>query len=60
MNEKRICGRRAEPATVAVARALRRELTNQERVLWQALRGNALDGLHFRRKRIIRGHIVDF
>jgi very-short-patch-repair endonuclease len=47
-------------ATVAIARALRREMSRQERVLWKALRGNALDGLHFRRQHIICGYIVDF
>lgn len=47
-------------ATVALARALRQEMTPQQRLLWQALRGNALDGLHFRRQQIIRGYIVDF
>jgi len=60
MDQKNIYGRRTGTANVAVAGALRRELTNQEHVLWQALRGNAMDGLHFRRKQIIRGHIVDF
>jgi very-short-patch-repair endonuclease len=43
-----------------MARALRREMSRQERALWQALRGNALDGLHFRRQHIVRGYIVDF
>jgi very-short-patch-repair endonuclease len=60
MDQIRIYGARTQTANVARAGAPRRELTNQERVLWQALRGNALDGLHFRRRQIIRGHVVDF
>jgi very-short-patch-repair endonuclease len=48
------------PPTVAMARALRREMSRQERTLWRALRGNALDGFHFRRQHIIGGYIVDF
>ena len=53
-------GERSRVATVAMARALRREMSRQERILWRALRGNALDGFHFRRQHIIGGHIVDF
>jgi very-short-patch-repair endonuclease len=42
------------------ARGLRREMTEAERALWQALRGNRLAGLHFRRQQVIDGFIVDF
>jgi very-short-patch-repair endonuclease len=43
-----------------LARKFRREMTSQERILWQALRGNQLDGLHFRRQQVIAGFVVDF
>jgi len=42
------------------ARQMRRKMTPQERILWQALRGNQLDGLHFRRQQVIAGYIADF
>jgi len=35
-------------------------MTPAERTLWQAPRGNALGGLHFRRQQIVAGFIVDF
>ena len=60
MPSKIVRGRRTDSAAINLARALRREMTYQERVLWHALRRNALDGLHFRRQQIIRGYIVDF
>jgi very-short-patch-repair endonuclease len=34
-----------------VAKHLRRAMTPAEKVLWNQLRGNQLDGLHFRRSR---------
>ena len=35
-------------------------MTPAERILWKALRRNAVDGFHFRRQQVIGGHIVDF
>ena len=35
-------------------------MTPAEKLLWQNLRGNRLNGLHFRRQQIISGFIVDF
>lgn len=35
-------------------------MTPEERILWQQLRANRLDGWHFRRQQIIDGFIVDF
>ena len=43
-----------------VARQLRREMTPAERLLWQALRANRLDGFHFRRQHPIGPFILDF
>lgn len=35
-------------------------MTKAEKVLWQALRANRLNGWHFRRQQIISGYIADF
>lgn len=43
-----------------LARQLRRTMTPAERALWQHLRRNQLQGLHFRRQQIIDGFIADF
>ena len=42
------------------AKELRHGMTKAEDVLWQCLRRNQLDGLHFRRQQIIDGFIADF
>ncbi|MBL8090895.1 MAG: DUF559 domain-containing protein [Anaerolineales bacterium] len=41
------------------AKALRREMTPTEKILWNEIRANKL-GVHFRRQQIIAGFIVDF
>jgi very-short-patch-repair endonuclease len=45
---------------LSFAKRLRREMTPAERVLWKALRRNAVDGFHFRRQQAIEGYVVDF
>jgi very-short-patch-repair endonuclease len=42
------------------ARKFRREMTSQGRTLWEALRRNQLEGLHFRRQQVIGGFVADF
>ena len=42
------------------ARELRKNMTPAERVLWQELRHNRLNGLQFRRQQIINPYIVDY
>jgi very-short-patch-repair endonuclease len=42
------------------ARELRRDMTPAERILWEKLRHNRLNGLQFRRQQIIGSYIVDF
>ena len=42
------------------AKELRRNMTPSEKILWQALKANRLNGLHFRRQQIIGGYIADF
>ena len=42
------------------AKELRRSTTLAEDRLWQALRRNQLEGLHFRRQQVVDGYIADF
>lgn len=53
-------GRRVNPGMLDRAKGMRREMTRHERILWDALRRNQLDGYHFRRQQVIDGYIVDF
>ncbi len=53
-------GRPVAPEKVRFAKALRRNMTPEERLLWNRLRRSALDGIHFHRQQIIGGFIVDF
>src|SRR5262245_27947770 len=52
-----VIGGRADAVKVHRARELRREMTEEERILWRALRANRLQGLPFRRQQIIDGFI---
>ncbi|MBI3979352.1 MAG: endonuclease domain-containing protein [Chloroflexi bacterium] len=45
---------------LTAAKALRRQMTRSEALLWESLRRNQLGGLHFRRQQVIAGFIVDF
>jgi very-short-patch-repair endonuclease len=53
-------GQHVQPEKLAIAKQLRREMTLTERILWRALRRDAIDGFHFRRQQVIEGFIVDF
>lgn len=53
-------GQRVTADKMARAKELRRNMTEAENILWQTLRRNQVDGLHFRRQQIIDGYIVDF
>lgn len=55
-----IAGQHVAPAKVKAAKDLRRNMTEAERLLWAAVRGNRLDGRHFRRQQVIDGFVVDF
>jgi very-short-patch-repair endonuclease len=55
-----VIGQKVDPAKVKRARQFRRQMTEEERLLWQQLRANRLDGFHFRRQQVIGGFIVDF
>ena len=55
-----VIGQGASSDKVALAKELRRNMTEAEKVLWQCLRTNRVDGWHFRRQQVIAGFIVDF
>lgn len=55
-----VIGQKVDPTKVQRARELRSKMTEEEKTLWEALRANRLEGLHFRRQQIIEGFIVDF
>ena len=55
-----VIGQKVSAAKVEAAKQLRRHMTPEENLLWQQLRRNQLNGLHFRRQQVIEGFIVDF
>jgi very-short-patch-repair endonuclease len=55
-----VIGQKVTPVKVQLAKELRRQMTQEEKILWQNLRANRLNGLHFRRQQIIDGFIADF
>lgn len=55
-----VIGQKFSPELAQRARELRSNQTPAEQVLWEKLRGNRLNGWHFRRQQIIGGYIVDF
>ena len=55
-----IIGQKVDPVKIERAREMRRNLTPEEKLLWQHLRANRLSGFHFRRQQVIDGFIVDF
>lgn len=60
MTNNIITNQKITPEKQELARQLRQNMTPAERLLWQELRANRLDGYHFRRQQIIDGFIVDF
>ena len=52
--------RAEDPAFLIAARELRQRQTAAEDVLWEALRRDALDGLHFRRQHTVARFLLDF
>ncbi|MBE9050856.1 DUF559 domain-containing protein [Nostocales cyanobacterium LEGE 11386] len=55
-----VIGQKINPDKIQRAKELRRHMTPSEKILWQHLRGNRLNNLHFRRQQIIDGFIADF
>ncbi len=59
-NDSIVLGQKVDRAKVMRAKELRREMTEDEKLLWRELCTNRLQGLHFRRQQVISGFIVDF
>ncbi|MDZ8026705.1 MAG: DUF559 domain-containing protein [Nostoc sp. DedQUE11] len=55
-----VIGQKVDLVKVQRAKELRQQMTPEEKILWQHLRTNRLNGLHFRRQQIIDGFIADF
>jgi very-short-patch-repair endonuclease len=55
-----VIGQRVSRELQERARELRRNMTPAEKILWEKLRHNHLNGLQFRRQQIINPFIVDF
>ena len=55
-----VIGQKVTPVKVQRAKELRHQMTQEEKILWQHLRANQLNALHFRRQQIIDGLIADF
>jgi very-short-patch-repair endonuclease len=55
-----VVGQRVAEEKQQRALEMRREPTAAEHELWKRLRGNRLDGYHFRRQQVIDGFVVDF
>jgi len=43
-----------------LARALRRQMTEAEKMMWSKLRDRRFEGVKFKRQKPIAGYIVDF
>ena len=55
-----VIGQKVSRELLERAKELRKNTTPAEKVLWEKLRHNRLDGLQFRRQQIISPYIVDF
>ncbi|WP_100629859.1 endonuclease domain-containing protein [Algoriphagus formosus] len=51
---------KASPEIFRRAKELREQMTPAEQILWEKLRANRLNGLHFRRQHPVSKYIVDF
>ena len=52
-------GQPVGPEKLQFVQLLRRSMTRPERLLWNALRGSQLNGLHFRRQQIAGDFVLD-
>ncbi len=55
-----VIGQNVTNAQVRRAKELHKEITEAEKILWQSLRANRLNGWHFRRQQIIGKFFADF
>ena len=53
-------GARVSKEKLLLAKQMRKEPTEGERVLWEMLRGRKILGLKFRRQQVVLGFVVDF
>lgn len=51
---------RVNPEKLALAKAMRLNMTLAERCFWNAVRANKIEGMHFHRQQVIDGFIADF
>jgi len=51
---------RRDPVMAQLARELRRDETNAEKLVWEMLRARRLGGLKFRRQHVLGRYIADF
>ena len=59
-NKKIITEQKIGTGKVQRSKELRRQMTEEEKILWEQLRANRLGDCHFRRQQVIDGFIVDF
>lgn len=59
-NRNIIIGQNVKSGQVQRAKELRQNMTEAEKILWQAVRANRLNGWHFRRQQIIGKFYADF
>lgn len=52
--------KRVDPVSTERSRTLRSDMTDAERKLWQAMRGEQIDGHKIRRQHVIGPYIADF
>ena len=55
-----VIGQKTNSTMIQIALEHRRNMTEEEKILWQCLRANRLHGFHFRRQQIIEKYVVDF
>ena len=53
-------GQKVSAKQLENAKELRREMTPAEKILWEHLKANRLNNLHFRRQQIVHGYFADF
>jgi very-short-patch-repair endonuclease len=57
---KRTMHQGAQPSTFRIAALLRKNPTKAEEILWERLRNNQIEGVHFRRQHPFNRYIPDF
>ena len=55
-----VVGQPVSSEKIERSRELRRDMTPEERLVWERLRGRRLHGQRFRRQQVIDGYIADF